>query len=163
MQDSIEITFPYPELRAEASRMIWVITRQLKTGMPDTRDPLGQAMMEAYVGAMDWLAGTVVDDWGDISMVLELLDMPTIPLSFDGHPGSQWNAFVEYALGLARNAGVKTPEHKPFLPKAKPYDVPEAVQQSDWFYYGQERSWVKWHKNILTRRTTFSLVDVPSR
>jgi hypothetical protein len=108
MQDNIEITFPYPELRAEASRMIWVITRQLKSGMPDTRDPLGQAMMEAYVGAMDWLAGTVVDDWGDISMVLELLDMPTIPLNFfDGKPGSRWNHFVEFALAIARNEGVK--------------------------------------------------------
>lgn len=135
---------PYPRIRAAASMLIWQIAQSLNQ----------QGGAQPYLGALEWLAAVVCDDWQDLALTVEqLAAMPALPLLGESVSGERWHVFVDCvaAAATAENLDASGLSKIAVLTaKYSPEDDENAKR--DYVRHGLDMGWLELPNNSIRAR-----------
>lgn len=126
----------YPDVRLAASRLLWVMTRELKTLSYGVGNFKG---FSPYFEVMDSLAETAAGDWDNIEeMAKELMRLPTIKLK---GTTEYWDLFCKIVVDAANEAGAEVGQLEAGRPAIDLLSTNFNIDHEEWLRLGEYHGW----------------------
>ncbi|MDD3754647.1 MAG: hypothetical protein PHQ17_08850 [Methanobacterium sp.] len=144
----------YHEVRLEAQRLIWQVSKELNNlvGLPDRF--LITSIIKPYTEALEWLAAVIHDDWGEgqfKSIVDEVQAMPRLVIDDSTVP---WERFVIFLKNFADEKNISYEE----IPPAKFPELPSRdILMENYKNLGLSCSLVSVKNGFLNRKMIWTI------